>query len=116
VQVPLPHASFPHGDTIPFALTLSTNEHGQKWEPARDEAGNFRLQGRVVHKDNAGVSAGLGFVPVTGSPGSFLAEWWPSGEPRGLYRYEITLERRNPKDSFYARARYTLLRGSLTLY
>jgi|GEM_PF-3105858 len=31
MQVPLPHASFPAGDSIPFTVTLLTDEQGRPW-------------------------------------------------------------------------------------
>jgi len=118
MQVPRPHASFPHGDTIPFAVSLLTNEQGQPWDAARDEGVGFELYGGIGHQPETSLSLGqsLDFSPVTGSPGRFLAEWRPPYYyPRGLYHYHVTLERRDPQNGYGVLARYTLLRGSLTL-
>jgi len=121
MNVPLPHAAFPLGDTIPFTVELLTNEHGQKWEPKRDAAVGFRLKCRLTRADFPEEQWGLVFTPVTGSTNSYLAAWTPhlvgsSAVRVGLYRYVVTLERTNPNTHNTVLARYTLLRGSFTLY
>jgi len=121
MNVPRPHASFPLGDTIPFTVTLLTNEHGQKWEPKRDEAAGFRLKALLTREGFPEQRWSFGFTPVTGSTSSHIAQWTPqlvgsSAVRVGLYRYVVTLERIDPKDGYTVRSRYTLLRGNLTLY
>jgi len=116
MNVPLPHAAFPLGDTIPFTVTMLTDEKGEKWYRSPYESG-ISIQG--IATDESGQNHYINFSPVSGVSPAYAGELPTNGLRKGTYRYAITLNQ-TPQGSPYAAPlpprRYTLKRGSFTLY
>jgi len=126
MNVPLPHASFPAGDSIPFTVQLLTDEQGSPWGTPLGGVGfpAARLGGECIGP--ALDKHTLSFAPVQGRPASYsallqTAEYDRWGYRlrtlrRGLYRYTIWLSRAETNGYPPQPAvTYTLLKGTFTL-
>jgi len=114
MNVPLPHASFPLGETISFTVELLTDETGKPWT-ARSLGQKDALELELRWGTDSYTRRPL--EPVTAKPAAFTFLFnIGGGFARGLYRYSIRLCReKNNYGSGYAQT-YTLLSGTFTLY
>jgi len=111
VNLPLPHTSFPQGDTIPLTVTVLTGAQGSPWSAAdhyRIEIGQASLRCEI--SGPTGQAYLLYLQPVPGRRARYAATLFTESLPGGLYRYAVRLILSSSPPQ-----RYTLLRGTFSL-
>jgi len=112
MNVPLPHACFPHGDTIPFTVTMATDEQGKPWGPSSLSPKDALF---IKITSTEGVHWNSELVPVTGTAASYTLLFDTRYRLRGQYRYALQLCRAKDNNTWKYANTYTLLSGTFTL-
>jgi|GEM_PF-1571477 len=126
-SIPLPHAAFFIGDTVPFSLQIETDEQGQPWtaqhwkgayvycdiEPPVLPHGHKPFPKRITLNFYSGAYAPQEAIATTDTGGAYwLFESTPD-TPAGIYRYIVRLKFAIGGNG--AHRMHTLARGTFSL-